>query len=51
MGEVKGYLWMPQRSAEATREVGGAMPKRKCCVLCLITFLGEASKICEVVTK
>ncbi len=36
---------------EAAAAVGGAMQKRKWCVLCLITFLGEASKICEVVTK
>ena len=37
---------------EAAAAVGGAMPKRKWCVLCLSTFLlGEASKICEVITK
>ena len=39
---------------EAAVAVGGAMRKRKWCVLCLLsysTFLGEASKIRKVVTK
>ena len=39
---------------EAAAAVGGAMQKRKWCVLCHVfyrTFLGEASKIWEVVTK
>jgi hypothetical protein len=50
---------MRRRSVDATREVaaaaaaavGGAMRKRKWCVLCHVfysTFLGEASKIWEV---
>ncbi len=57
VGEVEGYLWMPRRSAnvrgeeEAAAAVGGAMQKRKWCCVFYCTLLGEASKICEVVTK
>ena len=38
---------------EATAAVGGSMQKRNgvCCVFYHSTFLGKASKICEVVTK
>ena len=59
VGEVDGYLWMRRWAADATREeaaaaVGGAMGKRKWCVVCPLTYntlLGEASKIWEVVRK
>ena len=39
VGEVEGYLWMRRWLADVTIEeeaaaVGGAMPKRKCCVVC-----------------
>ncbi len=58
VGEVEGYLWMPQRLADATREEaaaagGGAMLKWKWCVVCLLscTLLDEASKIWEVIRK
>ena len=40
VGEVKCYLWMQRRLEDVTGEevaaaVGGAMRKRKWCVLCL----------------
>jgi hypothetical protein len=48
VGEVEGYLWMRRRLADATREEavaagGGAMPKRKWCVLCPLTYFFRQS--------
>jgi hypothetical protein len=42
-----------RREAAAAAAVGGAMPKRKWCVVCVTyrTLLGEASENCEVATK
>jgi hypothetical protein len=44
VGEVEGYLWMRRWAADATREeaaaaVGGAMGKRKWCVVCPLTTI------------
>ena len=48
VGEVEGYLWTRRRSADATREeavaaVGGAMRKRKWCVVRHLTYFFRRS--------
>ncbi len=49
VGEVKGYLWMRRWVADATREeevaakVGGAMRKRKWCVVCFLSYFVRRS--------
>ena len=49
VGEVEGYLWMPRRLADVTRDemaaaaVGGAIRKRKWCVLCFLLYFFRQS--------